>query len=106
MKVRADTDLTVKGPIKRLEVGGEVAITDGRLVKHLDFLGTLKRSEKPKSDLGLQLFSIQNPPFSDIIFDVRLTSKNPFSIRSNLAKGAVRPELKLTGSGKIPVLSG
>jgi autotransporter translocation and assembly factor TamB len=106
LKVRADTDITVKGPVKRLEVGGEVAITDGRLVKYLDFLSTLKGSEKPKIDLGLQLFSIRKPPFSDMVFDVRLTSKNPFSIRNNLAKGAVRPELKLIGTGELPVLSG
>ena len=106
LKVRADTDLTVKGPVKRLEVAGEVAISDGRLVKYFDLLGTLKGSSKPKTDMGLQLFSIRQPPLSDMVFDVQLTSKNPFTIRNNLAKGAVRPELKLIGSGKIPVLAG
>ncbi len=106
LKVRADTDLTVKGPVKRLEVAGEVAITDGRLVKYFDLLGTLKGSSKPKTDLGLQLFSIGQPPFKDMVFDVQLTSKNPFTIRNNLAKGAVRPELKLTGTGEFPVLAG
>jgi autotransporter translocation and assembly factor TamB len=106
LKVRADTDLTVKGPLKRLKVAGEVAITDGRLVKYFDLLGTLKGSSKPKTDIGLQLFSIRQPPLSDMIFDVRLTSKNPFTIRNNLAKGAVRPELKLIGTGKLPVLAG
>ncbi len=106
LKVRADTDITVKGPVKRLEVAGEVAITDGRLVKYFDLLGILKGSSKPKTDLGLQLFSIRQPPFSDMVFDVRLTSKKPFTIRNNLAKGAVRPELKLTGTGEFPVLAG
>ena len=106
LKVRADTDITVKGPLDRLEVAGEVAITDGRLVKYIDFLGVLKGSSKPKIDMGLQLFSIPQPPLSDMVFDVRIVSKNPFTIRNNLAKGAVRPELKLTGTGKIPVLDG
>ena len=105
-KLRADTDLTVKGAIKRMEVAGEVAITDGRLVKYFDFLSTLKGSAKPKTDTGLQLFSIRTPPFSDMVFDVRLTSRNPFRIHNNLAKGTVRPELKLTGRGELPVLSG
>jgi translocation and assembly module TamB len=41
-----------------------------------------------------------------MVFDVQLTSKNPFAIRNNLARGALRPELKLTGTGKIPVLAG
>ena len=106
LKVRADTDLTVKGPVKRLNVAGEVAITDGRLVKYFDLLSVLKGSSKPKTDMGLQLFSIRQPPFKDMVFDVRLTSKNPFTIRNNLARGAVRPELKLTGSGEFPVLAG
>jgi autotransporter translocation and assembly factor TamB len=106
LKVRADTDVTVKGPLKRLVVAGEVAITDGRLVKYFDFLSALKGSAKPKTDMGLQLFSIRTPPFSHMIFDVRLTSKNPFTIRNNLAKGAVRPDLKLTGTGEFPVLAG
>jgi len=106
LKVRADTDITVKGPVKRLEVAGEVAITDGRLVKYFDLLGILKGSSKPKTDLGLQLFSIRQPPFKDMVFNVQLTSKNPFTIRNNLAKGAVRPELKLTGTGEFPVLAG
>jgi autotransporter translocation and assembly factor TamB len=106
LKVRADTDLTVKGPVKRLEVAGEVAVTDGRLVKYFDLLGTLKGSSKPRTDLGLQLFSIQQAPLSDMVFDVRLTSKKPFTIRNNLVRGAVRPELKLAGTGEIPVLVG
>lgn len=106
LKVRADTDLTIKGPFKRLVLAGDVAITDGRLVKYFDLLGILKGSSKPKTDMGLQLFSIRQPPLSDMVFDVRLTAKNPFTIRNNLARGAVRPELKLTGTGEFPVLAG
>ena len=41
-----------------------------------------------------------------MVFDVRLTSKNPFNIRNNLVRGAVRPELKLTGTGESPFLAG
>jgi translocation and assembly module TamB len=106
LKVRADTDVTVKGPVQRLTLTGDVAITDGRLVKYFDLFGLFKGSSKPKTDLGLQLFSIRHPPFSDMGFDVRLTSKNAFKIRNNLARGTVRPELTLTGTGKFPVLSG
>jgi autotransporter translocation and assembly factor TamB len=106
LKVRADTDLTVKGPVKRLKVTGEVAITDGRLVTYFDLLSTLRGSAKPQTDMGLQLFSIRQPPLSNMVFDVRLISKNPFTIRNNLVRGAVRPELKLIGTGRIPVLAG
>ncbi len=106
LQVRADTNLTIQGPVKRLKVAGEVAITDGRLAKYFDLLGTLRGSSKPKADMGLQLFSIRQPPLSDMVFDVRLNSKNPFTIRNNLVRGAVRPELKLAGTGEFPVLAG
>jgi len=98
--------LTIKGPISRLEVAGEVAITDGRFVKYFDFLSAMRGSAKPNADSGLQLFSIRNPPFSDAVFDLSITSKHPFRIRNNLANGSVRPDLKLTGTGEIPVLTG
>jgi autotransporter translocation and assembly factor TamB len=106
VKLRADTDLTIKGPISRLEVAGEVAITDGRFAKYFDFLSPLQGSTKPRADTGLQLFSIRKPPFSNTRFDVSITAKHPFRIRNNLAKGSVRPDLKLTGTGEVPVLTG
>jgi translocation and assembly module TamB len=106
VKLRADTDLTIKGPISRLGVTGEVAITDGRFVKYFDFLSALQGSTKPKADAGLQLFSIRKPPLSDTVIDVSITAKHPFQIRNNLAKGSVRPDLKLTGTGEVPILTG
>ena len=106
VKVRADTDLAVKGPFSRLELAGEVAITDGRFVKYFDFLSAVKGSGKPKTDTGLQLFAIRKPPFSNAVFDVSIISKHPFMIRNNLAKGAVRPDLNLSGTGAAPIIAG
>jgi translocation and assembly module TamB len=40
------------------------------------------------------------------VFDIRISSKNPFRIKNNVARGAVRPELRLTGTGEIPVIVG
>jgi hypothetical protein len=106
VKVRADTDLTVKGTLSRLSLAGEMAITDGHFLKYFDVLGALKGSEKPKTAAGFQLFSIREPPFSNTGFDVRITSKQPFRVRNNLINGAIRPDLTLRGTAEIPVLSG
>ncbi|UCG11842.1 MAG: translocation/assembly module TamB domain-containing protein, partial [Deltaproteobacteria bacterium] len=106
VKLRADTDLTVKGPFSRLELAGEVAITDGRFVKSFDFISAVTGSGKPKTDTGLHLFAIREPPFSNAVFDVSIASKHPFTIRNNLAKGSLRPDLRLAGTGEIPVLTG
>jgi translocation and assembly module TamB len=106
LKIRADTDLMITGPISRLEIGGEIAITDGRFVKFFDFLSAMQGSAKPKTDSGLELFAIRKPPFSNTLFDVSITSKHPFRIRNNLARGSVRPDLKLGGTGETPILTG
>jgi translocation and assembly module TamB len=87
-------------------VAGEMAVTDGHFRTYFDVLGALKGSEKPKSALGFQLFSIREPPFSNTGFDVRITSKHPFKVHNNLIKGAVRPDLRLSGSGEVPILTG
>jgi translocation and assembly module TamB len=112
VKLRADADLAVKGPVSRLEFTGDVAITDGRLVKKLNLLGMLGNlgnlggPAKPKTEGGFQLFSIRDPPLQDAVFDLRISSKNPFLIKNDLARGTLRPELRLTGTGEIPVLLG
>jgi len=106
MKIRADADLTATGSWRRLQLGGKVVIVDGRYTKNVDFLTMFRGSAKPKSDLGMQLFSLTAPPWRDMVFDVRITSDKPLSIYNNMARGAVRPNLHLIGTGEIPVLTG
>jgi autotransporter translocation and assembly factor TamB len=106
VKVRADTDLHVRGPLARLAVAGELAITDGRLVKNVDLLSVLPGWGTPPARGGVQLFSIPAPPLRDATLRVRVTTKEPFEIKSNVARGTVRPELLLQGTGEIPVVQG
>jgi len=106
MKIRADADLTAKGPWRRLKLGGKVIIVDGRYTKNVDFLTMFRGSSRPKSDRGMQLFSLTETPWRDMVFDVRITSDTPFAIYNNMARGAVRPNLRLSGTGEIPVLTG
>jgi translocation and assembly module TamB len=51
-------------------------------------------------------FSFHNPPLKDATFDLHLTSRNPFEVKSNVARGKLRPDLQLQGSGEIPLLTG
>jgi len=106
VKVRADSDVKVTGPLDRLEVTGDVAVTDGRLVKNIDFLAALRPSGRPNQEGGMRLFSLPDPPFSDARLRVRITAKQPFQIRTNVARGTVRPEVLLTGTGELPVVAG
>lgn len=106
MKIRADADLTAKGPWRGLKLAGKVVVVDGRYAKNIDFLTMFRGSAKPKNDLGMQLFSLTEPPWRDMVLDVRITSETPFVLANNMARGAVRPNLHLSGTGEIPVLTG
>jgi hypothetical protein len=104
--LRADTRLKLSGPVSRLKLEGEAAITDGRLSTRWRFLDTFLKPERPASVAGLRLFSIQTPPFRDMQFQVRISSRTPFQVRTNVARGEVRPQLLLAGTGEDPVLTG
>jgi len=106
LRLRADTDLTLKGPLARLQLTGEVAITDGRFSQNFGVLEGFVAAGKSDSGKGFQLFSIQKPPLRDMAFNVRITTIKPFVIRNNLVRGSVRPDLVLKGTGEIPLLNG
>ncbi|MBU0673999.1 MAG: translocation/assembly module TamB [Proteobacteria bacterium] len=113
--IRADADIMIQGTITAPAISGTVAITDGRLRKNINWLAPLKElshgklplletSNKPTTP-GIGI-SFPNPPLRDATFDIHLVSKNPFVVRSNVARGTLRPDLRLTGTGEIPVLTG
>jgi len=106
LKIRADVNLTLQGPWRRLALGGKVNIVDGRYTRNVDFLSMLRGPSRPKSDIGMQLFSLTENPWRDMAFDVQISSAEPFPVYNNMARGAVRPNLRLTGTGEIPVLAG
>jgi hypothetical protein len=107
LKIRADADLVLQGPWRRLGLTGKVDIVDGRYTRNVDFLSLLRGSSRPKSDLGMmRLFSLAASPWRDMVFDVQISSAEPFPVYNNMARGAVRPNLRLTGTGEIPVLAG
>jgi translocation and assembly module TamB len=108
LRLRADTDLTLKGPLERLELAGEIAVTDGRFSKNfgvIEGFAAVGRSDNSAGP-GFQLFSIRQPPLRDMVFNVRITAKEPFVIRNNLVRGAARPDLLLSGTGEVPLLVG
>ncbi|MFH1216769.1 MAG: translocation/assembly module TamB domain-containing protein [Pseudomonadota bacterium] len=107
MKIRADADLNLQGPLARLRLGGKIMLTDSRYGKNVDFLSMFRGSAKVKADTGMQFFSFSEPPLRDLVFDVGVvTAEKPFLIANNMARGAARPALRLIGTGEIPVLVG
>jgi len=52
------------------------------------------------------IFSLPDPPLKNARLDLRLSSETPFRIRNNIVRGSLRPDLRITGTGEIPVLVG
>ena len=106
IRVRGLTELKISGPLERLLIEGEVAISDGRYTRNVDFLQAFRSPGGPRRQSGLGLFSLTSPPWRDLTFNIRLTAVQPFLVTNNMARGSLRPELLLSGSGELPVLSG
>jgi len=105
LRVRADADLTLSGPLDALVLRGELSPQDSRWSRNFDWFrprarGGLGREASPP------LFSIDKGLLSTLRFDVRLRGGEPFRIDSNVARGSLRPDLALTGTGRAPVLTG
>jgi autotransporter translocation and assembly factor TamB len=106
-RARANTDLRLSGPLERLELSGSLTLTDGLFTQPFGLAeGLTAGSAKPKAGPGFALFSIETPPFRDMRFDVQVGASRPLLIKNNLVKGAVRPDLRLVGTGEAPELVG
>jgi translocation and assembly module TamB len=99
--------LRLSGPLEGLALSGTLALTDGLIAKNLGLAeGLTAGSARPKAGPGIALFSIETPPLRDMRFDVRISAGRPIQIKNNLAKGALRPDLRLGGTGEAPELLG
>ena len=104
-KVRANTDITIEGPLEALLVSGKIELTDGRYAPGTNFMN-LRRGPSVSGGRGFQLFALRETPLREMSFDVELTSLEPFELRNSVMQGSMRPRLHLGGTGLVPVLGG
>jgi translocation-and-assembly-module (TAM) inner membrane subunit TamB-like protein len=105
LRIRADADLRLAGPYEHLKWTGLLDLRDARYTRDFDFLGA-SRGGGPKPDGRLELFSLRQPPWSGMEFDVDVRASEPFAVENNLARGRLRPDLRLVGTGPAPELLG
>jgi autotransporter translocation and assembly factor TamB len=104
--IRSDAGIVLTGPLASWNITGDMAITEGRITRQLDFLSRLKGDKKPKASGGTGLFSFPSPPLRDAHLNIKITAVKPLVIRNNLFNGTVRPQLALKGTGELPYLEG
>lgn len=105
LRVRADAELSLTGPLDALVLRGELAPRDSRWSRNFDWFRPRSRSGLGR-DASVPLFSVAHGPLSSLRFDLRLRNGEPFRVDSNVARGSLRPNLALTGTGRAPVLTG
>jgi len=108
LRVRADSDLALRGPVSALSLTGEVAITNSLYQKTISVVNLFSGGGKSSKGAapGTTAISFPEPPLRDLRFDVRLTARKPFQIKTTVVRGTARPDLRLTGTGLLPILRG
>jgi autotransporter translocation and assembly factor TamB len=109
LRVRADSDLTLRGPVSALALAGEVALTDSvyqRSFAVADLLPSGGKGGAPAKRSSGAGISFPDPPLRTMRLDVHLTAHEPFRIATSAVQGTARPELRLAGTGLLPVLRG
>jgi autotransporter translocation and assembly factor TamB len=108
--LRANVDLIAAGTPQRGRLSGEIGLVRGRIFREIDLLPLLKlpadvpavpvdtRRREAKLDLPGPLLPWE--------FDVRVRTRDPVLLSGNLANGAVSADVRLTGTGASPQLSG
>lgn len=105
--VRADTDLSIEGPVNGARVVGSVGVTNSRFFREIDILPLeLPGRPAPTPPSGEPGFSFPKPPLKDWQFDITIKTLDPFVVRGNLADGSILLDMKLVGTGEQPALLG
>ncbi|HKE02167.1 MAG TPA: translocation/assembly module TamB domain-containing protein, partial [Planctomycetota bacterium] len=120
-RVRADSDLKIRGTVREPAISGEVRVTEGRFtreVRLLDLRDTIRASIQrvgrgvsgaaplPGKTPGITLPSFRDEPLAAAHLDVRVTAERPIEIRGNVFRGALRPDVRVLGTGAVPYLDG
>jgi translocation and assembly module TamB len=89
-------------------LSGEVALTNSLYQKTFSVVNLFSGGEKSskRTAPGSTAISFPEPPLRDMRFDVRLTARQPFKIETTVVRGRARPDLRLTGTGLLPILRG
>jgi len=106
IRVRADTDLHLAGPVEKMALQGEVRLANSRFRRNVDIFSFLKIAPASTGTPSEVLFSMPDPPLSDMTFDVNIDSKTPFELANNVVRGSLRPHLHLGGTGALPLITG
>ena len=97
LRVRADSDLTLSGPVSALLLSGEVALTNSLYQKSISVVNLFSGGEKSskRAAPGSTAISFPEPPLRDMHHDIPLTAP-PRALSRSRPPGRTRQELNRT----------
>lgn len=104
--IRTDADIRLQGPITSVNVTGNVALTNSHILKNLDLIPISLPGRPPPQAPASHPQLVLPPQFRDWKFDLAIKTKDPVSIRGNLATGGAVVDLRFVGTGAHPGLDG
>ncbi len=105
VRVRADLDVNVRGPLDNLVVGGSVALRDSRIVTRVPLID-LRRTGGAAISTGIQLPGFALPAPIRARLDLDITTKEPIAAKTNVFEGDLHAQLDLLGPTTAPRLQG
>ena len=110
LSLRANAALTCRGRLSAAEVKGQVDLVRGRVFKEIEFLPLSLPNDLPQppppTTLGKQGAPALAPPFDRWNFDIAIKTRDPIRLMGNVAKGNAVADLRLSGPGARPELTG
>ena len=106
LRVRiSTTDLTLTGPLTALHSAGTILIDSGLWSRPIDLIGT-GSSRAGIDDGRFELFSLRNPPLSDLTFDLTIRTSaeegQGLRLQNNIVSALCQVDLHLGGTGLAP----
>jgi len=103
LRLRADLDIALKGPVEALATTGSVVLTN---VLWSEPLRLLDNGGATAADERLHLFSIRDEPLKNMTFDVSIKANETIRLDNNVVRGRLSTDLRLLGTGGVPHLEG
>lgn len=110
LSLRANADVTCRGPLSRAAVNGTIDLVRGRVFKEIEFLPLSLPNQLPPPPPPTALARRGPPalprPFDAWSVDLAIRTRDPIRLMGNVARGNVTTDLRLSGTGARPVLTG
>jgi len=110
LSLRANADVACRGPVSRAAVTGTIDLVRGRVFKEIEFLPLSLPNQlpppPPPTSLARTGPPALPPPLDAWTFDLAIRTRDPVRLMGNVARGSVVADLRVSGTGARPVLTG